>query len=70
MKKLLITGGCGFVGHHIIEHFLKTTDWEIIIFDKLTYASSGLDRVRDIKAFDDKRVKFFSIDLTREISEV
>ena len=46
--KLLITGGCGFVGHHFVEHFLKQTDWDIITFDKLTYAASGLDRVRDI----------------------
>ena len=67
--KLLITGGCGFVGHHFIEHFLKETDWDIITFDKLTYASSGLDRVRDIKAFDDKRVSFYAVDFTREISE-
>ncbi len=67
--KILITGGCGFVGHHLVEHFLKNTNWEIIIFDKLSYAASGLDRVRDIKAFDDKRVHFFSIDFTREISE-
>lgn len=68
-KKILLTGGCGFVGSHFIEHFLKCTDWEIVTFDKLTYASSGLDRVRDIKAFDDKRVGFFTIDFTREISE-
>jgi len=67
--KLLITGGCGFVGHHFIEHFLKTTNWDIITFDKLTYASSGLDRVRDINAFDNSRVNFFTLDFTKEISE-
>ncbi len=66
--KVLITGGCGFVGHHFIEHFLKTTNWKIITFDKLTYAASGLDRVRDINAFDGKRVKFYSTDFTRKIS--
>ena len=65
--KILITGGCGFIGHHVVEHFLKTTKWEIVIFDKLTYAASGFDRVRDIKAFDDKRVTFFTTDLTRSI---
>lgn len=67
--KILITGGCGFVGHHVIEHFLKTTDWKIITFDKLTYAAEGLDRVRDIKAFDDSRLNFLAVDFTREISE-
>lgn len=66
--KIMITGGCGFAGHHTVEHFLKETDWDIVILDKLTYAASGLDRVRDIDAFDDKRVSFFSVDITRPIS--
>ena len=69
MKKLLITGGCGFVGHHAVEHFLKTTDWDIYILDKMTYAASGLDRVRDINAFDSQRVRFFSTDFTRSLSK-
>lgn len=67
-KKIVITGGCGFVGHHVVEHFLKNTDWEIIVLDKLTYASSGLDRLRDIKAFDESRVRMFSVDLQQPIS--
>jgi len=67
--KVLITGGCGFIGHHFAEHFLKTTDWEIVIFDKLSYASSGFDRLRDIDCFDNSRVKIFPIDLTLPISD-
>lgn len=68
-KKIVITGGCGFVGAHFVEHFLKNTDYDIVIFDKLTYASSGLDRVRDINVFDDKRVFFYSVDFKEPISE-
>ena len=67
--KILITGGCGFVGHHFVEHFLKETDYEIIIFDKLTYAASGYDRVRDIEAFDNRRVQFFALDITKPVPE-
>jgi len=67
MKTILITGGAGFVGHHIVEHYLKNTDWNIIIFDKLSYASNGFDRVRDIDAYDDKRVIIFTCDLTKPI---
>jgi dTDP-glucose 4,6-dehydratase len=62
-KKVLVTGGAGFIGHHIVEHLLKNTDCEIIVLDRLTYASSGFDRLRDIQAFDDRRVRCFTADL-------
>lgn len=67
--KIVITGGCGFVGSHVVEHFMKNTDWEIIVFDKLTYASSGLDRLRDIETFNEKRVTMFAVDLQQPISD-
>jgi len=67
--KILVTGGCGFIGHHIVEHIIKNTDWEIIVFDKLTYASNGFDRLRDINVFNDKRVNIFTLDFTQPISE-
>ena len=77
-KRLLITGGLGFLGAHLVEHFLKTTDAKIVVLDKMTYASSGFDRLRDIQAYDDKRVSVLGCDLgqpiqpgiTREIGEV
>ncbi len=62
--RILITGGCGFIGHHVVEHFIKTTDWEICIVDKLTYASQGFERLRDIDCFDDKRVRLFTADIS------
>ena len=68
-KKVLVTGGCGFAGSHLCEHLLKNTEWDIVIFDKLTYAAQGFDRLRDILVFDDKRVKIFTVDFTKEISE-
>jgi len=68
-KKIIITGGCGFAGHHFVEHFLKETDWDIAVLDKLTYAANGFDRVRDINVFDNKRVTFYTVDLSEEISE-
>jgi len=65
-KKIMVTGGAGFIGHHLVEHLLKNTDWDITVVDRLTYASSGLDRLRDIKAFDDRRVHVFTADFTHE----
>lgn len=67
--RLLITGGLGFLGHHIVEHFLKTTDAEIVVLDKMTYASSGFDRLRDIQVYDDSRIQVIGCDLAQPIPE-
>jgi dTDP-glucose 4,6-dehydratase len=64
-RTILITGGCGFAGHHLVEHLLKNTNWNIVIVDKLTYASNGFNRLRDIKAFNDARVKVFATALDK-----
>ena len=66
-KRILITGGCGFIAHHFVEHVLKNTDWNVVVFDKLNYASSGFDRLRDIQVFDDKRVLTLAADFTHPI---
>lgn len=47
-RTVLITGAAGFVGHHMVEHFLKNTTDKVIGVDSLTYAGTW-DRLRDIK---------------------
>jgi dTDP-glucose 4,6-dehydratase len=69
MTKILITGGCGFIGHHLVEHVLRQTDWQLIIVDRLSYASEGFDRIRDIQAYDDRRVRLFTADLCGGLNE-
>lgn len=68
-QRILITGGAGFIGHHVVEHFLKNTDWDIVVLDRLSYASGGLDRLRDINVFDEKRVLILTADFTKPIIE-
>lgn len=69
MKKILITGGAGFIGHHFVEHILKNTDWNIIILDRLD-CSGNLNRLIDISVWEKEkhRVKFIWHDLKAEIN--
>ena len=54
--KLLVTGGCGFIGSNFIRYILKKyPDYEIINLDALTY-SGNLENQRDIKK--EKRYRF------------
>lgn len=66
--KVLVTGGAGFIGSHLVEHLLKNTDWRIAILDRLSYAANGLNRLKDINAFDSSRVQFFPVDISYPIS--
>tara|TARA_B100001057_G_scaffold492599_1_gene585300 strand:+ start:4143 stop:5165 length:1023 start_codon:yes stop_codon:yes gene_type:complete len=73
MKRVLITGGAGFIAHHLIGQILETTDWEIISLDRLDY-SGNLNRLHDIMlTFDPstrKRVKIVHHDLKAEINSL
>lgn len=68
-KKILITGGNGFIGHHFCEHILKSTSWDIDIIDKLTYASFGYNRLREVNVYDSARVRHFCHDFTKPITD-
>lgn len=68
-KRILITGGCGFIGSHLVDFFLKNSDNEIVIFDKLNYASSGFDRLKEIGAINNERVAVHTVDFTKPISD-
>lgn len=46
-KRVLITGGAGFIAHHIIYRILTTTDWEIVSLDRLDF-SGNLNRLADM----------------------
>jgi dTDP-glucose 4,6-dehydratase len=65
-KNLLITGACGFIGHHLVEYLLEKTQHNITIIDKLSYASFGLKRLQQIGALNNDRVKIHIYDLCSE----
>lgn len=69
--KILITGGAGFIGHHLVEHLLKNTNLDIVILDRLDI-SGNLNRLTDIDIWEKEkhRVKFVWHDLKAPISEL
>ena len=71
-KRALITGGAGFIAHHLISHLLQNTDWEIVTLDRLDYSGDlnrlhdALDSAHDARAR--KRVRIVHHDLRAEIN--
>ena len=53
MTKYIITGGAGFIGSHLVEHFVKLKKKRVIVIDNL---STG--RIDNIKEFL-KKIKVY-----------
>ncbi len=62
MKNILITGGAGFIGSHVIRRFVTNyPDYNIINLDSLTYAGN-LENLRDIEVSNN--YEFVKCDIT------
>ena len=56
MKKVLILGVNGFIGHHLTQRILQSTDWEVYGMDM------SADRLGDMVRHE--RMRFFEGDIT------
>jgi dTDP-glucose 4,6-dehydratase len=60
VKKLLVTGGAGFIGSAVIRHIINNTEHSVINVDKLTYAGN-LESLESIENND--RYIFEQVDI-------
>ena len=69
MKKILVTGGAGFIAHHFIKKVIDETDWQIVCLDRLDF-SGDLNRLSEIisETEDRTRIKVVHHDLRAEIN--
>lgn len=70
-KHVLITGGCGFIAHHMIDLLIRKTNWKITSLDRLDY-SGNLNRLHEVlNGYDSetkKRVNIVFHDLKAELN--
>jgi dTDP-glucose 4,6-dehydratase len=60
MKKILVTGGAGFIGSTVIRHIINNTNHSVINVDKLTYAGN-LESLESVE--NDPRYTFEQVDI-------
>ncbi|WP_054181039.1 dTDP-glucose 4,6-dehydratase [Trabulsiella odontotermitis] len=60
MKKILVTGGAGFIGSAVVRHIINETSDSVVVVDKLTYAGN-LASLAPVAA--DPRFAFEQVDI-------
>lgn len=67
MKRVLLTGGAGGIGVHVIKHILEQTDWDVVVLDSLRHKGDR-NRITQFVGVS-HRVKILQHDLVCPISQ-
>lgn len=66
MPKILVTGGCGYIGSHTIIEIIKNTNYDVISIDN--YSNSNPQVLDRIKQITGKEVINYEVDLCSKVS--
>ncbi|MFW6041261.1 MAG: GDP-mannose 4,6-dehydratase [Thermoplasmatota archaeon] len=64
MKRVLVTGGCGFVGTNLVDFLLRKTEWDITVLDNLS--EGKIEYLESIDNYSRERVNFFKGDIRKD----
>jgi dTDP-glucose 4,6-dehydratase len=66
-NRILVTGGCGFIGHHMVEYLLENDDCDVVILDRLD-VSGNLNRLTELPNWEKNknRITFVWHDMKSE----
>ena len=69
---LLLTGAGGFVGHHTLSHFLRNTNWNIVVTDSFRHLGTSARLRATLKECEEhsNRIKIITHDLSTPIDAV
>ena len=54
--KVLLTGGAGFIGHHVAESILRNTNWSVTFLDRLD-CSGNINRITSIEGWEQHKTR-------------
>ncbi len=76
MKNILVTGGAGFIGSHLVEKLLAEKTWQVTVVDNFNDFYSPLIKRRNIAPFFDNyqfhlsEIDICNADALREVFEL
>ena len=68
--KILVTGGAGYIGSHVVKLLLENTDFEVVVLDNLvTGFQSTIDTLQTIRSFRFIKVDLSNWDMVEKVFE-